>query len=245
MKQIILVLLVFTFISCKKKNQIQKSKDLNTESQSNTESIIEEKDPRKPDTLKITYQEHKNLFDILTILPDSTMASWGWPKNDRIEWVKNIQKNNYAVNSPDYFSNISLIAPNTIRIGVVDGSWILSIYKKATNNYIVITDDIVGDGNDFHAFEYTNGNLSSISMEKLFNGFLKTILADKNDKNCLEFFDDNKIGFEYSFIGTKKIKISNSSLEDNDGCFRGNTLNYEFNSETETFNLTDIEFIKY
>lgn len=86
MKQIILVLLVFTFISCKKENQIQKSKDLNTESQSNTESIIEEKDPRKPDTLKITYQEHKNLFDILTILPDSTMASWGWPKNDRIEW---------------------------------------------------------------------------------------------------------------------------------------------------------------
>lgn len=159
--------------------------------------------------------------------------------------VKNIQKNNYAVNSPDYFSNISLIAPNTMRIGVVDGSWILSIYKKATNNYIVITDDIVGDGNDFHAFEYINGNLSSISMEKLFNGFLKTILADKNDKNCLEFFDDNKIGFEYSFIGTKKIKISNSSLEDNDGCFRGNTLNYEFNSETGTFNLTDIEFIKY
>lgn len=243
MKQIILVLLLFTIISCKKENQNQRSKELNTEIQSKTESSIEQ-DPRKLDTLKITYHDHKNLFDILTILPDSTMASWGWPKSDRIEWVKNIQKNNYAVNSPDYFSNISLIAPNTIRIGVVDGSWILSIYKKGPNNYIVITDDIVGDGNDFHAFEYVDRKLVSLTMEKLFNGFLKNILADGNNKNCLEFFEDNKIGFEYSFIETKKIKISNSSLEDHEGCFKGNTLNYEFNPETGMFNLISIESVK-
>lgn len=241
MKRLILVLLLSIFVSCKKENQTPESKGSNKEIQNDTESVIEEENDRKTDTLKITYQDHKNLFDILILLPDSTMSSWSWPKNDRIEFVKNIQKNNYATASRDHFSNISLIAPNTIQIGVVDGSWILSIYKKSTNNYIVLTDDKVGDGNDFHAFEYVNGKLMSLSMEKLFNGFLKTILVDQNDTKCLEFFEDNKIGFEYSFIGTKKIEISNSSLEDTDGCFKGNTLNYEFNPESGTFLLTNIK----
>lgn len=241
MKQLILVLLISIFISCKKENQTSESKESNKEIQNNSESFIDEENDRKTDTLKITYQDHKNLFDILTILPDSTMSSWAWPKNDRIKFVKNIQKNNYATASRDHFSSISLIAPNTIQIGVVDGSWILSIYKKSTNNYIVLTDDMVGDGNDFHAYEYLNGKLIPLSMEKLFNGFLKTIMVNQNDTKCLEFFADNKIGFEYSFIGTKKIEISNSSLEDNDGCFKGNKLNYEFNTESGTFLLTNLK----
>lgn len=162
MKRLILVLLLSIFVSCKKENQTPESKGSNKEIQNDTESVIEEENDRKTDTLKITYQDHKNLFDILILLPDSTMSSWSWPKNDRIEFVKNIQKNNYATASRDHFSNISLIAPNTIQIGVVDGSWILSIYKKSTNNYIVLTDDKVGDGNDFHAFEYVNGKLMSL-----------------------------------------------------------------------------------
>lgn len=244
MKKIILSLLVLSLISCKNNEEKSDSKISNEKVHDSTKVQTENDDIKKPNTLKISYSEHKNLLDILTILPDSTMGSWGWDKKDRIEFVKQIQQNNYTTGSPEHFSKISLTQPNTIGIQVVDGYWILSIYKVKTNNYIVITDDIVGDGNDLMAFEYLNGELKYIAFKNLFDHFLTTLVINQNNEKCMGFFEDNYIGFEYDFIGTKKIQISNSSLEESKSCFKGNTLNYEFNPAIKKFNLVNIEYVK-
>lgn len=244
MKQILLSILVLTLLSCKK-NEDKSDFTVSNEKVQDTLKAEKENDGiKKLDTLKISYLEHKNLFDILTILPDSTMASWGWDQKDRIEFVKQIQENNYTTGSPEHFSKISLSQPNTIQIQVVDGYWILSIYKIKANNYIVITDDVVGDGNDLLAFEYLNGELTYIPFKNIFDHFLTALVLDPNDKKCIEFFEDNYIGFEYDFIGTKKIQINNYLLEESKSCFRGNTLNYEFNPAIKKFNLINIEYVK-
>jgi len=240
MKNLFLSFLVLLVISCNKKEQQQniEAKDQNVTAQDTTEIS----DTKKQDTLRIDYAEHKNLLDILTLLPDSSMASWGWSKKERIEFVKDIQKNKFTTGAPEHFSSIKLAQPNTIEIQVVDGIWIFSIYKIKPNNYIVITDDIVGDGNDLLAFEYKDGVLEYIAFENLFDNFLTALLVNKDDKNCIDLLEENNIGFEYLFTGTKKIEIANLSLtEGNNECFKGNSLNYEFNPALKKFELKTIK----
>lgn len=98
----------------------------------------------------------------------------------------------------------------------------------------------MGDGNQFMAFEYLNGQLTYIPFKDVFDPFFTTLLINENDEKCLEYFKDNYIGFEYDFIGTKKIHITNSLLEEAKSCFKGNTLNYEFNPVMKKFNLIKI-----
>ncbi|MFC0779844.1 hypothetical protein [Flavobacterium sp. HJSW_4] len=238
MKYSIACLLIFTLFSCKKEEKKElriPKKEIQVNAENNEDTL------EVPDTLKISYDEHKNLFDIITILPDSTFSSWEWPKSDRIEFVKKVKKNNYIATTSRFMWKFALIAPNTLQIQIVDGAWVLSIYKIKPNNYIVITDDIVGDGNDFHAFEYENGQLTNIPFRDLFDHFITALVIDPNDEKCMEIFDDNRILFEYSYIGTKKIKMSNSYLDENKDCFKGNTLNYEFNPLIKKFNLIKID----
>ncbi len=236
-----LFFLILFLTSCKKNDENLDSKILNEKSQNSPNVEIENDSLQKATALKINYLEHKNLLDILTILPDSSMASWSWEKSERLEFVKHIQKNNYTTGSPSHFSHFKLIQPNTIEIQVVDGHWILSIYKVQSDNYIVITDDIVGDGNDLMAFEYLNGELKSIPFQNIFDTPLNALIIDQTNDECLESFKDNYIGFEYDFIGTQKIKIVNSLFEKSNQCFKGNTLNYEFNPTAKKFKLISIQ----
>lgn len=241
MKQLILSLLVLTLFSCKKNEEKSGSEISNRKVQDTLQTERENDEIEKQDTLKINYTEHKNLLDILTVLPDSSMGSWEWNKIDRVQYVKKTQKNNYALPLRDRFSKISLTQPNTLEIQVVDGNWILSIYKVKPNNYIVITDDIVGDGNQLMAFEYLNGTLTYLPFKNIFDHYLTTLIIDEKNEKCTDFFEDNKIGFEYNFIGTKKIKMSNSLFKDSEACFKGTILNYEFNPAIKKFNLINIE----
>lgn len=242
--QLVLSLLVLSLFSCKKNEEKSDSKISNEKAKDTLKTEEENEGFEKQDTLKINYLEHKNLLDILTILPDSSFESWEWRKVDRKEFVKQIEKKNYTTGSPEHFSKISLTQPNTLGIQVVDGHWVLSIYKVKTNNYIVITDDVVGDGNQFMAFEYLDGELKYIPFKNIFDHFLTTLIINPNDEKCVEFFEDNYIAFEYDFIGTKKIHITNSLLEGSKSCFKGNTLNYEFDPAIKKFKLINIEYVK-
>jgi len=242
MKKLLFSFLLLLVLSCNKKEHQQNTETKDQNPINQDKETVEVSEKQKQDTLKIDYAEHKNLLDILTLLPDSTMGSWAWSKKERIEFVKDIQKNKFTTGAPEHFSSIKLAQPNTIEIQVVDGIWIFSIYKIKPNNYIVITDDIVGDGNDLLAFEYKDGALEYIPFENVFDNFLTALLINKDDKNCLDLLEENNIGFEYLFTGTKKIEIANLSLtEGNNECFKGNSLNYEFNPELKKFELKTIK----
>ncbi|WP_268849038.1 hypothetical protein [Flavobacterium aestivum] len=246
MKSIIYTFLILFLISCndKKQEQLEKSERI----VDRTHEIKKSESASKyQDTLKIKYQEHKDLLDILTVLPDSTMESWGWEANERVEFVKTIKKNNCIIGTNEHFSNIALIKPNTMEIQVVDGRWTLSIYEIKPSNYIVITDDIVGDGNDIKCFEYDNGKLVYIKMENLFGDFFTDLLIDKENSRCVELLDDNKIGFEYNFKNAINVEISNSFYlkeNENGDCLKGNILKYQFNKKTRKFDLLKIDWIE-
>lgn len=246
MKNIICTSLILFFISCNNKKEeqvikIQRAVDRTHETKKS------ESASKYQDTLKIEYLGHKDLLDILAVLPDSTMESWGWKANERMEFVKTIKKNNFIIGTTEHFSNIRLIKPNTMEIQVVDGLWTLSIYKIKPRNYIVITDDIVGDGNDIKCFEYDNGKLAYRKMEDLFGNYFLDLLIDKEDSRCVELLDDNKIGFVYDFKSEINVEINNSFYlkeNENGDCLKGNTLKYHFNQKTRKFDLLKINWTK-
>ena len=244
-KLFILLIIAFALQSCenktKKKFTEVKEQNITADSSDNSANV------EKQDTLKIKYSEHKNLLEILTKLPEEAMGSWKWSKNDRIDFVKFIQENDYTFSSSSYFSKISLIGPNAIGIQVVDGYWTLAIYKIQPKNYIVIANDIVGDGNDLLAFEYKDGKLGDVGFYNLFDKVYYNNLLINDKEECKDLIEDNLIGFEYDFTHTQDLTISNSHYlkeEEHQDCLKGNRMNYKFNPNTKKFDLTEINWIE-
>lgn len=243
MKKLTSILIIFLVLnSCKKNERVLKADEIkNVDKLKNPkkETDIVENSSKYRDTLEINYLGHKNLLEILKILPDSTMASWGWKASDRVNFVDFIEKNNFTIDSTEQYQNIKIIKPNTIGIQIVDGYWTLSIYKVNPNNYIVITDDIVGGGNDIKTFEFINGKLISKKIN-FFKRYLSQIL--KEDSKCLELLEDNNLFFEYNFEDESKIIIKNLILSDEDkNCFKGNILHYKLNLKSQNFDLIKVD----
>jgi hypothetical protein len=237
------IFFLILFISCKNKNQ-----ETNTLKENNGFNKIELKSQQSSqkiqlvDTIKIDYDKHKEILEILKLLPSKSMGSWEWSKTERDEMIQSISKNNYIIDTTPDFNNVKYIKTNTIGIQVVDGFWTMSIYKIAQNNYIVITDDLVGDGNDLISFEYKDENLTEIEFKNLFDGLQTNMLKNAEEKDCVELLDDNLLTFTYDFKEKQNITISSWSLnkDENENCFKGNTLNYKFNTELKKFTLENI-----
>jgi ribosomal 50S subunit-recycling heat shock protein len=243
------ILFLILLISCNNKKEETnalkgKNDSLKIEVKSQqSNQIVQSADTVKiGDTLRINYKENKEILEILKLLPNKSMGSWEWPKSERDEMIKSISKNNYFIDKTPNYNNIKYIKTNTIGIQVVDGFWKMSIYKIALNNYIVITDDIVGDGNDLISFEYKNGNLTEIEFNSLFDGLQKNLLKNTDEKDCAELLEDNLLTFTYDFKEKQNITINSWLLnkDENENCFKGNTLNYKFNPEFKKFTLESV-----
>lgn len=193
------------------------------------------------DTIPIDYLENKRLLNILKILPKSAMSSWEWSKKDRERTVEFIKKNNFIIDTTKMYHNIKYIKPNTIGIEVVDGFWTLSIYKFNENDWFIITNDIVGDGNDIRTYNFKTNKLIPTKIKNWFSKFDSKLLSD-NSTNCIELMNENKLNYEYDFKDESTIKISSWSLNKNNfnQCFNGNSIEYKLNKSKKTFDISKI-----
>lgn len=243
------IFFLLLLISCSNKKTateaLKETNDsLNTEmtSQESSEKDQLQDTAKRADTIRINYNENKKILEILKCLPNKSMGSWEWTQSEREEMVASISKNNYFIDRTPNYNDIKYVKINTIGTQVVDGFWVMSIYKISQDDYIVITDDIVGDGNELFSFEYKNGSLTEIEFDTLFDGMQKKLLKNAVEKKCVELLDDNLVTFTYDFSDKQNVTISSSSLnkEENENCFKGNTLNYKFNPELKKFSLESI-----
>jgi hypothetical protein len=237
------VFFLLLLISCNnKKAENNTLKENNNSLKTKVKNVQIDQKVQFSDTIKINYNENKEILEILKLLPNKTMASWEWTKNEREEMVQSISRNNYFVDTTPNYNNIKYIKTNIIGTQVVDGFWKMSIYKIAPNNYIVITDDIVGDGNDLMSFEYKNGTLTEIEFSSLFNGLQKKLLKNPDEKDCSELLEYNLLTFDYDFDQKQNVTISSWFLKkgEHENCFKGNILNYKFIPELKKFDLQSI-----
>ncbi|PZW37576.1 hypothetical protein LX95_02885 [Mesonia algae] len=246
-KTIIFLILSIVIFSCnsevKQKSKLVEQKNNET---SDTEPTYElEEKVKYRDTIQINYLKNKKLLNILTLLPESTMDSWEWSKKDRERTVEFIEKNNFIIDSTQMYNNIKYIKPNTIGIQVVDGFWTLSIYEFNENDYFVVTNDIVGDGNDIQTFNFKNGKLTPTKMVNWFSEFDNKLLLNKST-DCIELLEENQLTYNYNFNDKNIILISSWLLNEseNKNCLIGNSIKYELNKEKRTFDIADIYWKK-
>ena len=198
------------------------------------------------DTIHINYSEHKTLLNILKILPESTMESWAWSKKDREKTVAFIEKNNFLIDSTEMYNNIKYIKPNTIGIQVVDGFWTLSIYDYLDGNYFIVTNDIVGDGNDIRTFNFSNNKIIPLKMINWFDGFEYNFLLDIDSTKCIELLKENELTYDYDFSDENIITISSWLInkKESENCLLGNSIQYKLNRADRTFDILDIYWKK-
>ena len=153
MKYNLIIILVFTIISCKDKTQETISVTSESKEVSKVEHIKIDQRISSTSKVAIDFDKNKDILDIILLLPDSTFSSWEWKLEDRIKWYNEIKENDYYTDdNPNYF-NQKYFEPNKVGFSIVDGFWSINIYKTLENSYIVITDDVAGDGNSLNFYE--------------------------------------------------------------------------------------------
>ena len=192
------------------------------------------------DTIAINYKDNKKLLDVLQLFPKSNMGSWDWSQKDRTTMVDYIKTHNYIVDTTAQFLNIKYVKPNTMGLSVVDGFWTLSLYTLDADNTLVITNDSVGDGNDYTVYLLKNAVLQLIDATSIFGDYFNVLLQN-NSEACQNLLEENKITFDYDFSAPQSITIASWALhqdEDSD-CFKGNTIVLQLNKKEGRFLVSD------
>ena len=172
------------------------------------------------------------------------MRSWEWSKEDRNTTVESIVNNNYFIDSTETYNNIKYINPNTLGIQVIDGFWTLSIYEFNENHSFVVTNDIVGDGNDIQTFVFINNRLTPTKMINWFDKFYSDLRLNNTEK-CVEFIENNQLSFNYDFTNPNIVIISSwLTQEEAQNCLKGNSIKYKLNKKNKTFDIVDIYWKK-
>lgn len=245
MKQLLLLFLTLTIISCK--NQTQNKISTASKPNDTTKTVYTENKQQlnSKDKVEIDFVKNKDLLDIILLLPDKAFSSWEWKLNERIKWYNEIKTNNYYIDdTPDFFTQ-KYFEPSKAGFSIVDGFWSISIYKTTEDTFIVITDDKVGDGNTLNFYEVKANKIKEYLNEKLIFSDFKELLKQKNTtENCVEKFEElNDPIFEFGFSNKNKVEIESSwylTEENYSDCLIGNSILYTFNPQTKKFEIEKI-----
>jgi len=242
MKRITILMLSLLILSCGE--QTSDKAQVTTETVDPSEAEHTEQQPALQ-KVTIDFEQHKDILDIILLLPDTSFSTWEWKSHDRISWYNEIKEHGYYTDDdPNYF-NQEYFEPTRAGYTIVDGSWSIHIYRTAENSFIVITDDVVGDGNTLNFYEVvSNKIIEHTDSKKLFSGFRELLKHGNTTGNCDETYELlNDPMFEYDFSKENKIDIDGSwyfSEEEHINCLTGNTITYAFNPQEKKFHVERI-----
>ena len=245
MKYYIKLAFFLLFFSC------QNSKKADVESKENKEvdfsQMMKESpkttrdpiDPKNIDTIFIDYLKNKKKLEILSILPDSCFDAWSWTKEERKVFENSIKSNGSYIDSTPNYNTIKKVENNYLGTQVVDGYWEMAIFNT-NESYIILTNEIVGDGKRFCFYEYKNGSLKDKTNE------LSKILMPENyiikqnlPLSCKEKLEEDlSLLFDYELLNLNKIEIDGSwylEQKDFNNCLKGNFITLTFDKNSKTF----------
>lgn len=246
MKQLLFILLTLTILSCENKtpNSVPKRSKLK-DTLKVEKTVINSNSNNK---IVIDFENNKDLLNIILLLPNEAFQSWEWKNKDRIKWYNEIKKHNFYVDdTPEYF-NQSYFEPYKAGFTIVDGFWSINIYKTAENSFIVITNDMVGDGNSLHFYEVKSSTIKKYSDEKTIFSDYTEQLKRKNTENCEGNFEElNDPIFTFDFSSKNKVEIESAwylKKENYENCLIGNAIVYQFDPKTKKFEVEKIYWKK-
>jgi hypothetical protein len=249
MRYLVIIFFALSVISCNENQQIIEDEIDTAASLSEERHEIEEplNNMEESMTIKVTinFQKHKDLLDIILLLPDSVFSSWEWTLKDRTKWYNEIKENDfYTDDNPDYFNQVYFESYKA-GFSIVDGFWYINIYKTSENSHIVVTNDRVGGGNEMYFYEVKSKTIKPFSNESImFSDYREHLKRTENTQNCDEPFEELSYPiFEIDFSSKDKIEIEGSwslTKENYQNCLIGNAIIYKFNPVTKKFEIEKI-----
>lgn len=196
--------------------------------------------------INLDFTKNKDLLDAILLLPDSAFSTWDWKLEDRKSWYKEIKSNDfYTDDDPNFFTQ-TYFEPNSAKFTIVDGTWSISLYKTTDNSFIVITNDVAGDGNDINIYEIKANKIQGTKdLKGTFDDYRELIKRKDGSQECFKKYDEIKndaiFSFKFSDRVEAEIESSWSLLKDEySDCLEGNSLLYNFNPDTKRFDLKKI-----
>lgn len=195
--------------------------------------------------IEVDFSQNKDLLDAILLLPDSAFASWEWKLKDRKSWYNEIESNNFYIdNDPQYFTQTNF-GPNFAKFTIVDGTWSISLYKATDNSFIVISNDVAGDGKDINIYEIkANEIVRTSTVEKMFGDYYELLKQQGGNQECQQKYNEIEHPlFDFNFSDPVMAEIESSwyLLKDEySDCLQGNALLYKFNTYKKTFDLEKI-----
>ena len=204
----------------------------------------EQPDENQEKMIEVNYASNKELLDIILLLPDTVFSSWGWGIEDRKKWYNEIKSNNFWIDKDPFFFNQSYLNPNNAGFQIVDGFWKIALYKTFDNSFIVITDDIVGDGNEIYIFEVKDNKIiENLKFESVFGDYRKQIKLNSLRQECNEKFEELEDQIFTFHFNENTVEIESSwylTKEEYKDYLTGNSILYKFNAETKKFEMDKI-----
>jgi hypothetical protein len=187
------------------------------------------------DTMKINYGQHKELLDILALLPDDYgMQQFNWPQKERIAMVEFIKKENYW---SDSIIRIEQITPQMIQLSKQNIQWTLAIYQFQENDYFLVTDENYEGKEDVQTFNYINEQFSPTKMVNYFEEYFDELHIIPEDF-CMEILPDPSQRRHYDFTEKDLVKISLIDVKKDElsiAELNGNTIQLSVNREKRSF----------
>ncbi|MVO10688.1 hypothetical protein GOQ30_16050 [Flavobacterium sp. TP390] len=244
MKVLQLIFILILGVSCRENLR----DNLNVKKESNdTISLVKKKSEDSINQkIALDFNKHKDLLDIILLLPDSSFSSWEWKLEDRKKWYNEIKSNNFYIDNDPLYFNQKFFESTKAGFSIVDGFWTITLFKADDDSYVVVLNDKVGDGNNVTFYEVKNNAIEeSISNKAIFTNFTDAFKSTKKGNgNCIDLFEEmNYPVYDFTIGETIQIIILDSFIEEyGKDCLLGNTQIYYFNSSTKQFELQKIDW---
>ncbi|MTG96789.1 MULTISPECIES: hypothetical protein [Myroides] len=253
MKYLYLITLTLLIFSCGKKQQpFQEFQNSTTEEVVQEIPAIEEIDqttdnqhPDYPKQIDIDFDKHKDILDMILLLPDTVFTTWGWDIAERQSWYNEIKKNNYYIDDDPLYFNQSYFEPHTAGFSIIDGYWTITIYRATDQSIYIVTDDVVGDSNSIHILEVKENEIvNSYTQEEVFGNFENLVTLPNINSDCLDKIQGAELSIYDVNLDDKQIIEFESSWyhtkDEYQYCLKGNTIQYRFNPDTKQFDIQKI-----
>ena len=241
-QQLLLLTVMLLTGACNNKKSTENSTTIKVD----TQVFVNPKEESKvgyADTVKVNYQDNKEILDIIPLIPDSAMQSWKWSKAERDGFLSSIKASGYFIDTTKNYNTLLKVTPHYFETQVVDGVFTVSSYKVNDGSQLIITCDVVGDGKKLCAYRIKQNEISQVSLTDLYDTFENYTLQNPADTKCAEKVEETMPFSDYDFTGlnTLKIALPITKAQANK-CLKGNALTLIFNPSTARFDLQNISW---
>jgi hypothetical protein len=241
--QKLILVVIMAAVSCKHKNPA----NVNDKIIVDTIDLSKEEYPLKnaghADTVQINYQLNQDILNLIPLIPDTAMQSWGWSKADRNAFLSMVKKRNYFVDTNPQYNNIKDVRPHYFETQVVDGLFSVSCYKGSNGDFLLITNDQVGDGNYLCAYQVSSNRITEIKINEVIgslDSYLKVHAAEEKCETQLEEAAPYS-SYDLSTLNEISILVPLEKAK-SEKCVDGNSIKLKFDAVTGKFNVDSISW---